>query len=38
MHFPLIPTMSEHRLPPLVEKFAELLKDHRVFAETFGAN
>jgi hypothetical protein len=29
--------MPEHRLLPLVEKFAELLKDQPVFVEMFGA-
>jgi hypothetical protein len=37
MLFQLIPTMPEHRLLPLVEKFAELLKAQPVFVEMFGA-
>jgi len=36
MLFQLIPTMPEHRLLPLVEKFAELLKAQPIFAEMFG--
>jgi hypothetical protein len=37
MLFQLIPTMPEHRLLPLVEKFAEFLKAQSLFAEMFGA-
>ncbi len=37
MLFQLIPTMPEHRLLPLVEKFAELLNAQPVFVEMFGA-
>jgi hypothetical protein len=37
MLYQLIPTMPEHRLLPLVEKFAELLKAQPVFAGMFGA-
>jgi hypothetical protein len=37
MLYQLIPTMPEHRLLPLVEKFAELLQAHTVFVEMFGA-
>jgi hypothetical protein len=37
MLYQLIPTMPEHRLLPLVEKFAELLKAQPVFADMFGA-
>ena len=37
MLFRLIPTMPEHRLLPLVEKFAELLNAQPVFVEMFGA-
>jgi hypothetical protein len=37
MLYQLIPTMPEHRLLPLVEKFAELLKAQPLFAEMFGA-
>jgi hypothetical protein len=29
--------MPEHRLLPLVEKFAEMLAAHPVFVEMFGA-
>ena len=37
MLYQLIPTMPEHRLVPLVEKFAEMLTAHPVFVEMFGA-
>ena len=37
MLYQLIPTMPEHRLLPLVEKFAEMLTAHPVFVEMFGA-
>ncbi len=37
MLFQLIPTMPEHRLLPLIEKFAEFLNAQTVFAEMFGA-
>ena len=37
MLYQLIPTMPKHRLLPLVEKVAEMLAAHPVFAETFGA-
>ena len=37
MLFQLIPTMPEHRLLPLIEKFAGLLNAHTVFVELFGA-
>ena len=37
MLYQLIPTMPEHRLPPLVETFAEPLKAQPVFAGMFGA-
>lgn len=37
MLYQLIPTMPEHRLLPLVETFAELLKAQPVFAGMFGA-
>lgn len=37
MLYQLIPTMPEHRLLPLLEKFAELLKAQPVFTEVFGA-
>jgi hypothetical protein len=37
MLYQLIPTMPEHRLLPLVEKFAEMLAAHPLFAEMFGA-
>jgi hypothetical protein len=37
MLYQLIPTMPEHRLLPLVEKFAEVMKAQPVFTEMFGA-
>ena len=37
MLYQLIPTMPEHRLLPLVEKFSEMLKAQPVFAGIFGA-
>ena len=37
MLYQLIPTMPEHRLLPLVEKFADVLTAHSVFVEMFGA-
>ena len=33
----LIPMMPEHRLQPLIERFAEMLAAQPVFAEMFGA-
>jgi len=36
MLYELIPHMPEHLLRPLVERFAEMLADQPVFAETFG--
>jgi hypothetical protein len=37
MLYELIPTMPEPRLLPLVERFAALLAEFPVFADTFGA-
>jgi hypothetical protein len=37
MLFQHIPTMPEHLLLPLVEKFAEFLNAQTVFVEMFGA-
>jgi Transposase DDE domain len=37
MLYDLIPTMPEHRLIPLVERFAAMLAELPVFADTFGA-
>jgi hypothetical protein len=37
MLYDLIPTMPEHRLTPLLERFAAMIADVPVFAETFGA-
>ena len=36
MLYELIPTMPEHRLLPLVERFAAILAELPVFADTFG--
>ena len=37
MLYELMPTMPEPRLGPLVRKFADMLAELPVFAETFGA-
>ena len=37
MLYDLIPTMPEHRLIPLIERFATMLAEVKVFADTFGA-
>ena len=37
MLYELIPTMPEPRLLPLVERFAAVLAELPVFADTFGA-
>ena len=37
MLYELIPTMPEHRLHPLIERFAEMLVTQPVFVEMFGA-
>ncbi|MDQ2804782.1 MAG: IS4 family transposase, partial [Pseudomonadota bacterium] len=37
MLYELIPMMPEHRLPPLIERFAEMLIAQPVFVEMFGA-
>jgi hypothetical protein len=34
--YDLIPNMPEHRLKPLIEKYADLLNQNRLFTETFG--
>ena len=34
--YDLIPNMPEHRLTPLIAKYAELLSQNSVFNETFG--
>ncbi|MGH8654033.1 MAG: hypothetical protein ACREYE_18520, partial [Gammaproteobacteria bacterium] len=36
MHYELIPTMPEERLRPLMQRFAEMLLEHRTFSEVFG--
>ena len=33
--YDLIPNMPEHRLRPLIDRFAELLQQSRAFTETF---
>lgn len=35
--YDLIPTMPEHRLLPLIERFTEMLAEQKVFADVFGA-
>jgi hypothetical protein len=35
MLYDLIPNMPEHRLRPLVERFAEMMQQSRVFTDTF---
>jgi hypothetical protein len=37
MLYDLMPNMPEQRLAPLVERFAAMLTEQRVFADTFGA-
>jgi hypothetical protein len=37
MLYGLIPTMSDKRLLPLIERFAAMLAEVQVFANTFGA-
>ena len=37
MLYDLIPTMPDVRLLPLVERFAQMLAELPVFADTFGA-
>jgi len=37
MLYQLVPTMPEHRLRPLIERFAEMLAGQPVFVEMFGA-
>jgi hypothetical protein len=37
MLYELIPNMPEHRLKPLIERFAETLAAQPVFAAMFGA-
>jgi Transposase DDE domain len=37
MLYQLVPTMPEHRLQPLIERFAEMLAGQPVFVEMFGA-
>jgi hypothetical protein len=36
MLYDLIPTMPEQRLAPLIQRFAEMLTEQTVFADTFG--
>lgn len=35
MLYDLIPNMPEHRLAPLVQRFAEILQQSRAFTQTF---
>jgi hypothetical protein len=35
MLYDLIPNMPEHRLKPLIERYAEILQQSRVVTETF---
>jgi hypothetical protein len=35
MLYDLIPNMPEHRLKPLIERYAEFLQQSRVVTETF---
>lgn len=35
MHYELMPTMPDIRLLPLVEKFAQLMMEHRAFSDAF---
>jgi hypothetical protein len=37
MLYELIPNMTEHLLRPLIERFAEMLREQAVFVEMFGA-
>jgi hypothetical protein len=37
MLYDLVPTMPEPRLLPLIERFAAMLAEQKVFADTFGA-
>ena len=37
MLYDLLPTMPDVRLIPLIERFAEMLAEVEVFADTFGA-
>ncbi len=36
MYYQAIPNMPEHRLLPLMERFAQLVRDQPIFCETFG--
>ncbi|NRD68103.1 hypothetical protein HRD49_40880 [Corallococcus exiguus] len=35
-YFMAMPRMSDERLRPLVERFAQLVREHAVFREAFG--
>jgi hypothetical protein len=37
MLYDLMPMMPEHRLRPLIERFAAMLAEVPVFADTFGS-
>lgn len=36
MHYDLIPNMPEQRLRPLMQRFGEMLLEHRAFSQVFG--
>jgi hypothetical protein len=36
LHYQLMPTMQEARLRPLMEKFAQLILEQRLFANIYG--
>jgi len=36
MLYDLMPMMPEQRLNPLIERFADMLAEQKVFADTFG--
>ena len=36
MHYDFIPNMPEGRLRPLMQRFGEMLLEHRTFSEVFG--
>jgi hypothetical protein len=36
MHYPALPRMKFERLEPLMARFGEMLRAHRVFRDIFG--
>ena len=36
MHYDLIPNMPDQRLRPLMQRFGEMLLEHRAFSQVFG--